>query len=64
MMWNEIPYYCRGCKKHEEESMVNWKRYDYDSYYTGIYCDTCYESGDPDLYPYRKDNYKLDEIDY
>ena len=41
MMSNEIPYYCRGCKKHEEESMVNWKRYDYDSHYTGIYCDEC-----------------------
>ena len=60
----EIPYYCRGCKKHEEESMVNWKRYDHDSYYTGVYCDDCYNSGVPDLYPYRKDNYKLDEVDY
>ena len=44
--------------------MVDWMRYDYDSLYTGIYCDECYNSGDPDLYPYRKDNYKLDEIDY
>ena len=69
MMSNEIPYlglytYCRGCKKYEEESKVNWKRYDYDSYYTGIYCDECYNSGDADKYPYRKDNYKLDEVDY
>ena len=64
LMSAEIPYYCRGCKKHEEESMVNWKRYDYDSYYTGIYCDECYNSGNADKYPYRKDNYKLDEVDY
>ena len=56
--------YCRGCKEHEKEINVNWKRYDYDSLYPGIYCDDCYNSGDPDLYPYRKDNYKLDEIDY
>ena len=58
----ENPYYCRGCKKHEEESMVSWERYDYQSYYTGIYCDDCY--GNPDKYPYRKDDYRLDEVDY
>ena len=56
--------YCRGCKKHEKEINVNWKRYDYNSFYTGIYCDECYNSGDPNKYPYRKDNYELDEVEY
>ena len=55
---------CRGCKKEHDRYMVDWMRYDYDGLYTGIYCDECYNSGDPDKYPYRKDNYKLDEIDY
>ena len=41
--------------------MVDWMRYDYDSLYTGIYCDECYNSVDPDKYTYRKDNYKIDE---
>ena len=64
MMSNEGKIICKGCKVKHDKYMVNWMRYDYDSLYTGIYCDDCYNSGDPDLYPYRKDNYKLDEVDY
>ena len=55
---------CKGCKAKHDKYMVDWMRYDYHGIYTGIYCDECYESGDENKYPYRKDNYKLDEIDY
>ena len=55
--------YCRGCKKEDHKDMVNWKRYDYQCLYTGIYCDDCYNSNDADKYPYRKDDYIHDHID-
>ena len=48
-------------QKNEHE-IIEWD----DDLHGWIYCRgcTCYKSGDPDLYPYRKDNYKLDEVDY
>ena len=53
--------YCRGCKKetkmHRPIGQHWWARYDSYGIYTGIYCDECYNSGDSNLYPYRKDGY-------
>ena len=57
---------CQGeaCDKKSErlktEPMMyhGWYRCDYWSIYTGMYCDDCYENN----YPYRRDNYELDDV--
>jgi len=54
--------YCRGCKAetemHRPITEHHWARFDTYVIYTGIYCDDCYNSGDSDRYPYRKDSYQ------
>ena len=56
--------YCQGCKKEEGGvcliSQHQWARTDHYGIYTGLYCDTCYDS---DKYPYKKDHYPTIEHD-
>ena len=53
--------HCRGCKAetemHRPIGQHWWARYDAYGIFTGIYCDDCYNSGESDRYPYRKDEY-------
>tara|TARA_Y100001951_G_C11291639_1_gene272596 strand:- start:1000 stop:1260 length:261 start_codon:yes stop_codon:yes gene_type:complete len=59
---------CKGCHK-KSDGFVHpitdhyWARNDCNGFFTGIYCDKCYNSNDSDLYPYRKDNYNQDAIE-
>jgi hypothetical protein len=58
---------CRGCKKESDEYVHpitdhHWARTDYNGFFTGIYCDKCYNSNDTSKYPYRKDNYNYDAL--
>jgi len=57
---------CQGCDKESEREYVrangqlwhDWIRHDaYGIPVTNTYCDKCYNSNDPDKYPYRKDRY-------
>ena len=52
---------CRGCEAEVEMMRPIdqhwWARRDAYGNFTGIYCDDCYNSGEPDRYPYRKDDY-------
>ena len=61
MMTKEMTY-CRGCNKEEDiHRPIDehfWARRDAYGIYTGIYCDDCYNSNDPDKYPYRKRSYQ------
>ena len=63
-MTTEEMTYCRGCRAEEEMHRPIgqhwWARYDAYGIFTGIYCDDCYNSGDSDKYPYRKDSYAHD----
>ncbi len=60
---------CRGCEKESDQPIIKtfdgavthtchpWMRTDTYGITTGMYCDTCYNSNDSSLYPYRKDEY-------
>ena len=53
----ECPF-CLGDGKYMDWVKVDyhkWSRSDAYGIYTGLYCDDCYD--DPNIYPYRKDNY-------
>ena len=57
---------CQGCEKTSAWNTHNivhhyWARNDFNGFFTGVYCDPCYE--DPSKYPYRKDNYNQDAIE-
>ena len=56
--------FCRGCRAvtdmHRPIGQHWWARCDAYGIFTGIYCDDCYNSGDADKYPYRKDSYAHD----
>ena len=53
--------FCRSCEAEVEMMRPIdqhwWARRDAYGNFTGIYCDDCYNSGEPDRYPYRKDDY-------
>jgi len=64
---------CTGCKKESDDPVArddmyggtgavfhNWKRSDYNGFFTGYYCNKCYD--DPAKYSYRKDNYNEDAL--
>mgnify|MGYP003111270899 CR=1 FL=1 len=61
---------CEGCEDESEETRKEWgnmpityhpwSRTDYNGFFTGCYCESCYNS--KDKYPYRKDNYNADAI--
>jgi hypothetical protein len=67
---DEPRFHCAGCEKESDETFEewgnspiqyhNWSRNDCNSFFTGIYCDACYN--DETKYPYRKDNYNADAI--
>jgi len=52
-----------GCEKEAEQmhpiKYHEWARNDAYGYYTGLYCDDCYENN----YPYKKDRYPTMEYD-
>ena len=59
--YNMIEAICNGCKKKADEGFTSgellyhyWSRVDAYGLFTGLYCDSCYNS---DKYPYRKDRY-------
>lgn len=63
---DQPPITCKGCHKESEDYIHPithhyWARSDYNGFHTGVYCDKCY--GDPEKYPYRKDNYNQDAIE-
>ena len=63
---DQPPIPCDGCKKTSAwftRPITNhyWSRSDYNGFFTGVYCDNCYD--DPEKYPYRKDNYNQDAIE-
>lgn len=43
---------CKGCEKSEEDTYIE-KRSDAYGFFTGYYCDDCYENN----YPYKKGRY-------
>ncbi len=62
---------CKGCEKESDDPVArdngfggsgevyhNWNLTDYNGFFTGYYCDKCYD--DPDQYGFRKDNYNED----
>ena len=58
---------CQGCEKKADDGFNNgelvyhyWARNDAYGIYTGLYCDSCYDS---DKYPYKKDRYPTIEYD-
>jgi hypothetical protein len=58
---------CQGCEKKADDGFNNgelvyhyWARNDAYGFYTGLYCDDCYNS---DKYPYKKDRYETIEYD-
>lgn len=63
---DQPPTICSGCKK-ESDGYVHpitfhyWARTDYNGFFTGVYCDKCYNN--QEKYPYRKDNYNQDAIE-
>ena len=55
---------CQGCRKESKDSYISngklyhyWQRNDAYGFYTGLYCDECYESNDSSKYPYKRDRY-------
>ena len=52
-------YNCNGCEKTDEPiaqiEYHRWARNDAYGYFTGLYCEKCYQ--DPTKYTYRKDRY-------
>ena len=68
MLEEKIYISCKGCQKDSPVELGdmpvqyhNWSRNDYNGFFTGVYCDKCYE--DPEKYPFRKDNYNQDAIE-
>ena len=59
---------CQGCKEQADDGFNSgelkyhyWARNDYNGFFTGVYCDECYD--DAEKYPYRKDNYNQDAME-
>ena len=68
MIEEKVYICCRGCQKDSEVELGEmsiqyhyWARKDYNGFFTGVYCNNCYNS--PYKYPYRKDDYNKDALD-